>query len=240
MMFLGGVSTSTPANAGHGRRLHIHDRVKDCTWKRRLGVLGARKPGFRVGSSMPMSRADSRAIVIGAEQGDEGAAQRLSAVLYEQLRGMAAAALGGPHSRRHTLQPTALVHEAWLRLVDEDTGDLRQRERFLSLFAAKLRHVLVDCARERARLKRGGDRKRVPLVEVADTTANRVFDVLALEEALSDLERIDARRARLVELRFFAGLTWGEAARAAGIPERTADLRWRSTRAWLEKRLRGV
>jgi RNA polymerase sigma-70 factor (ECF subfamily) len=165
-------------------------------------------------------------------EGDRAAADELLPLLYEELRRIAGAHLA--HERRdHTLQPTALVHEAWLRLVDQPARDLDSRQHFLSLAARVMRRVLVDHARERGALKRGGEAERVTLDGAVALYEDRALDLLALNEALDGLAALDPELARLVELRFFAGLGNAEVAELEGRSLRSVERGWATARAFL-------
>jgi RNA polymerase sigma factor (TIGR02999 family) len=176
-------------------------------------------------------------ILSAVEQGDPQAAEQLLPLVYQELRQMAAQKLA-QEKPGQTLQPTALVHEAYLRLVgagQEQRWD--HRGHFFAAAAEALRRILVENARRKKRLKHGGRRQRVPLV-VAVAAANAPSDdMVALDEALARLEEEDPVKARLVELRFFAGLPVEEAARCLGISRATADRYWAYARAWLYERL---
>lgn len=165
------------------------------------------------------------------------AASELLPIVYEELRALAAGVFRDQKAGG-TLQPTALVHEVYLKLVDQSI-DWESRRQFFAVAAVAMRTILVDHARRRNALKRGGDRQRVPLGD-AEKTPSTLDDatVLAIDEALSRLAELDARKARLVELRFFAGLTGDEAAEALGIARSTAAEEWRVARAWLYNELR--
>lgn len=168
--------------------------------------------------------------------GDDSAAERLMPVVYAELRRMAGNLFRNQRAS-HTLQPTGLVHEAYLRLV---RGGERYEGRghFLRVAAVAMRQLLVDYARERQRDKRGGDRDRVLLTpDAAQTDGGLELDLLALNEALTELAALDERQAKVVELRFLAGLTLEETAEALGVSERTVGYDWRMARYWLEKRL---
>src|SRR5262245_54420421 len=198
------------------------------------------------------------------EQGDPAAAEQLLPLVYDELRKLAAAKLA--HEKPgQTLQATALVHEAYLRLVggpaitNQDSGigkmqlsesptpdprsvppaapAFNSRGHFFGAAAEAMRRILINRARDKQRLKRGGQRQRVKLeaIEVALDTADE--DLLALDEALELLAADDRLSAELVKLRFFAGLSQGEAAQSLGIPRRTADRHWAYARAWLSRRL---
>jgi RNA polymerase sigma factor (TIGR02999 family) len=169
-------------------------------------------------------------------EGDRAAADELLPMLYEELRRIAGAHLA--HERKdHTLQPTALVHEAWLRLVDQPARDLQSRQHFLSLAARVMRRVLVDHAREHGAQKRGGDATRVTLDGAVALYESRALDLIALNDALEALTSLDPELARLVELRFFAGCSVEEVAQVLGVSESTVAREWRLARAWLQDQL---
>jgi RNA polymerase sigma factor (TIGR02999 family) len=172
------------------------------------------------------------------EQGDSHAARQLLPLVYDELRQLAAQKLA--HERpSQTLQATALVHEAYLRLVgpgDEPRWD--GRAHFFAAAAEAMRRILVESARRKHRLKRGGDRQRVDLQVVEAASAGPSEDLLALDEALELLAAEDRQKAELVKLRYFAGLSVEEAARCLGISRATADRYWAYARAWLFDRLR--
>lgn len=155
--------------------------------------------------------------------------------LYAELRRLAAGMLRSERAE-HTLQPTALVNEAFLKLGEETPRD---RAAFFAAAATAMRRILVDHARSRNRLKRGGSAQRYTLNtgDLGAESPSDAVDLLALDEALDELVELDARKARLVELRFFAGITIEQAAEALGIARSTATEDWRFTRAWLAKRL---
>jgi RNA polymerase sigma factor (TIGR02999 family) len=174
------------------------------------------------------------------ERGDPQAAERLLPLVYNELRGLAARRLGR-EAPGQSLQATALVHEAYLRLVGGDPG--RQwdgRGHFFAAAAEAMRRILVDRARDRRRLRRGGGRGRVDLDLGSVPLEAPGDDLIDLDEALTDLGREDPLCASLVALRFFAGLTQAEAAGALGLARRTADRHWAYARAWLYERLRSV
>lgn len=155
--------------------------------------------------------------------------------LYAELHGLAAHQLR--HQGSHTLQPTALVHEAWLRLARAGT-EVAERKRFFALAAKVMRTVLVDHARRRNAIKRDGG-ERLELTTGVAGVPKPALDVLALHEAIEDLERLDGELARIVELLLFGGLTAGEAADALGVSSRTVERGWRTARAFLQGRLGG-
>ena len=170
------------------------------------------------------------------EQGDASAAEQLLPLVYEELRKLAASRLDHEHPGQ-TLQATALVHEAYLRLVDVGNAQhWNSRGHFFGAAAEAMRRILLDRARNKKRLKRGGDRKRVDIDSIAVAVETAGDDLLVIDEALEQLASQYAECAELVRLRFFAGLTQAEAADALGIPHRSADRHWAFARAWLQKR----
>lgn len=159
-------------------------------------------------------------------------------LVYDELRALAAALLR--HERPdHTLQPTALVNEAWLKLCAGANRGWQDRGHFFAVASRAMRQILVDHARGRGRQKRGGGWLRVTLSETpAPTpTGEREIDILALDEALTELESFDLRKCRVVELRFFGGLTNLEASDVLGVSHKTTEADWYMARAWLRKRL---
>ncbi len=171
-----------------------------------------------------------------AREGDDGAQQQLFPLIYEDLRQLASGLLRGERTG-HTLQATALVHEAWLRLSKSESPGSEHRLQFLALAATTMRHVLVDHARRRGRDKRGGGVPAEPLDETVAVLEQSCGDLLALDSALESLGALDARKARLVELRFFAGLSMREASEALAISLRQAEREWTTVRAFLRQRL---
>ena len=168
-------------------------------------------------------------------EGDERAADRLMPLIYDELRGLAAHYLRDERSD-HTLQPTALVHEAYLRIVEQDGVHWKNRAHFFALAAEMIRRILVDHARAKKTVKRGGDRDRIALSE-AEQPSNGGVDVLVLDELLDELSGLSDRQRRVVELRFFGGLSVKETAHVLGISEPTVKADWRVARAWLGPRL---
>ena len=168
--------------------------------------------------------------------GSNSAAQRLLPLVYHELRALAQSYFDRQR-RDHTLQPTALVHEAFIRLVGNPDMQWEGRSHFLAVAAKAMRNVLADHARARRRLKRSPGGDRVTLSGIGGEEADRAFDALDIDEALDELARLNERHAQIVELRFFGGQTIAEAARVLGIAERTVRSEWRLTRAWLRQRL---
>jgi RNA polymerase sigma factor (TIGR02999 family) len=179
---------------------------------------------------------DVDALLSRARGGDRDALERLLPVVYDELRRIAAGYL--KHERQgHTLQPTALVNEAYLRLLGQREVDWRNRAQFLGVAAQTMRRILVDHARARAAAKRGGMQTRVTLDEGHAVSAGDDVDVIALDEALGELAELDPRLARVVELRFFGGLTNPEVAETLGISIATVDRERATAVAWLRRRL---
>ncbi|TAJ10148.1 MAG: sigma-70 family RNA polymerase sigma factor [Planctomycetota bacterium] len=171
--------------------------------------------------------------------GEAEAAERLLPLVYEELRVLAGDCIRG-ESSGHTLQATALVHEAWIRLIGSEQIEWRGRAQFRALAATAMRHVLTDHARGRAAQKRGGNAQRVTLAEAIGAAGSTSIDLLELHEALEQLAALDARQHRVVELRFFGGLSVEESADVLGCSITTVEREWRSARAWLSARLRGA
>ena len=167
--------------------------------------------------------------------GDNPDADSLTGV-YDELRGLAAHYLSGER-RSHTLQPTALVHESFLRLLKGRNLDGLAGSHLLALSARAMRSVLVDHARRRGRMKRGGHAQRVRLDDVVDLYEERAIDLIALDEALTKLAEVDAQQATVIELRFFGGLSEEETAAMLGVSARTVGRVWRRARAWLRHAL---
>ncbi|MBC8873630.1 MAG: sigma-70 family RNA polymerase sigma factor [Planctomycetes bacterium] len=177
---------------------------------------------------------DVTQILSAIEQGDRQAAEQLLPLVYDELRRLAAAKLA-KEKPGQTLQATALVHEAYVRLVDQTSPQQWDNSRhFFSAAAEAMRRILIERARQKQSLKRGGDRERIELqvVEPAILPMN-CDDILGLGEALQKLEHRDGRKAELVKLRFFAGLTTKQAAQALGVSVTTAENDWTYARSWL-------
>lgn len=177
--------------------------------------------------------ADVTLILAAIEAGDPRAAGELLPLVYDELRKLAAVRLADERPG-HTLQPTALVHEAYLRLVGgEAPGDWNGRGHFFAAAAEAMRRILINRARDRCRLKRGGDRHRIDLEALAEPATAPDAHLLDLDDALNRLACSHPQAAELVKLKFFAGLTLHEAAVALRLPPRTADRLWAFARAWL-------
>jgi RNA polymerase sigma factor (TIGR02999 family) len=182
------------------------------------------------------SAPDATLVLERLARGDANAAVELFPLVYEQLRAMA----GGYFRRQpadHTLQPTALVHEAYLKLVNQTRATWNDRAHFFAIAATAMRQILHDRARRRKALKRGGDGKRIDIEQVQTPSGQSVIDLVALDDALTELAERDARQARIVELRFFAGLTNEEVGRVLNLSTRMIEKEWRRVRAWMATRL---
>jgi len=164
--------------------------------------------------------------------GDEGAFERLVPLVYGELRKIAHGYMRGERDEA-TLQATALVNEAYLRLMDAGSVDWEDRAHFYAVSAQTMRHILVDAARGRMRAKRGGQAAKVNVDDVADLSAGRSSDVVAVDDALNSLAKLDPRKAKVVELRFFGGLSVEETAAVLKISPQSVMRDWRLARSWL-------
>ncbi|UCC30910.1 MAG: sigma-70 family RNA polymerase sigma factor [Phycisphaerales bacterium] len=167
-----------------------------------------------------------------ASDGDPQAAADLLPLVYSELRKLARARMAKTPPG-NTLQPTALVHEAYLRLIGRDNPSWNSRGHFFAAAAQAMRQILVEQARRKFTLKRGGNRKRIPLDEVDPAIEPPPEDVLALNEGLTHLEKVDPRKGQIVMLRYFAGLTTEETAAALSVSAPTVEREWRFARAFL-------
>ena len=178
---------------------------------------------------------DVTGILEALASGDEEAADELYAVVYEELRGIARSFMAMERPD-HTLQPTAVVHEAYIRLLGADAPRWENRGHFFGAAARAMRRILVDHARRKVSLKRGGERQRVELRDpVAPGT--KPEDLLDLDQALARLEAKDETMVRVVELRYFAGLTVDETAEVLGVSPRSVNRAWTGARAWLRREM---
>lgn len=170
-------------------------------------------------------------------KGDQNALNQLMPLVYDELRRLASRYLR--HERRgHTLQTTALVHEAYLKLVEQKHASWENRIQFFAAAAQVMRHILVDYARSRRAFKRGGDFCRLSLDEAVLSSKEKDADLLTLNEALNSLAAIDIQQSRVVELRVFGGLTVEETAEALGVSPRTVKREWSMAKAWLHKKMK--
>jgi RNA polymerase sigma factor (TIGR02999 family) len=183
-----------------------------------------------------ISPRDVTALLGDWSRGDRSALDRLLPLVYAELRRVAARQLRDERAD-HTLQPTALVHEVYMRLVDQREGDWQNRAHFFGVSAQVMRRILVDHARRRAASKRGDGVRCVSIDEARDVAAASEVPILELDGALGRLEKIDAELARIVELRAFGGLTIEEAAHVLSVSPSTAKRDWRTAKAWLNREL---
>jgi RNA polymerase sigma-70 factor (ECF subfamily) len=183
-------------------------------------------------------RAEATQLLVRASRGDQAAIRRLAPLVYDELRALARQYLPPKGAAgTATLQPTALVHEAFLRLIDRDTVDYKGRTHFLAAAATAMRSVLVDHVRARGAAKRGGGWCRITLDEVAAFQPQSEVDLSALDKALARLAQLKERAAKIVELRFFGGMSVEEVANHLGVSARTVKGDWRTARAWLRTEL---
>jgi RNA polymerase sigma factor (TIGR02999 family) len=169
---------------------------------------------------------------------DSHAAERLLPIVYKELRALAAQKMAR-ETPGHTLQPTALVHEAWLRMAGEKKGVWASRAQFFAAAAEAMRRILVESARRRQALKRGGTMDRESLEDSQIAAQFTSEELLEVHEALDGLAAEDSVAAELVKLRYFAGMTMAEAALALDLPVRTSERLWQFAKAWLRRELRG-
>lgn len=178
-------------------------------------------------------RAELTQVLDAIGHGDKPAVERLMPLVYDEMR-----ALAGDYMKRespgHTPQPTALVNEAFLKLVDQSRVEWTGRSHFFAVGAEIMRRILVDHARAKKRAKRGGDRERIELTEDCQVSPQPGIDLLEIDEALA---KLDSRQAKIVELRFFGGLTVEEVAAVLGVSKRTVEAEWTMIRAWLRREL---
>lgn len=168
--------------------------------------------------------------------GDEAATQQLFALIYDELRRLARR-----HLRRerpdHTLQTTALVHEAYLKLIDQKAANWQNRAHFIGVASQLMRRILIDYARSHQRVKRGGGQRIIRLDEAVQLSDERFEEMLLIDASLQRLARIDPRQSRIVELRFFGGLTAEETAEVLKISAKTVQREWTMARVWLQRDL---
>ncbi len=184
-----------------------------------------------------MSAPDVTQILQEVRDGDGDAPARLMPLVYDELRRLADHYLRQERPD-HTLQPTALVHEAYLKLVDQTSVDWQNRAHFFGVSAQVMRQILVDHARRHRASKRGGLQQKLTLDEAIDYSQPLDVDLVALDDALTALAQLDARQSKIVELRFFGGLTIEETAVALGISPATVKVDWGMAKAWLRREIR--
>ena len=177
------------------------------------------------------------ASLLALSAGDRPAAERILPLVYDELRQLAAHYLRRERRPDHTLQPTALVHEAYLRLIDQSRVDWKNRAHFCAMASEMMRRILVDHARRHYAQKRGGAETRIALDDAVSFPRDAGVDVVAVDEALFDLARLDPQQSRIVELRFFGGLTLDETAEVLNVSRSTVQREWNMAKAWLYNQL---
>jgi RNA polymerase sigma factor (TIGR02999 family) len=176
------------------------------------------------------------ALLLSWSEGDEGAPARLMPLVYDELRRLARDYLRRERPD-HTLQPTALVNEVYLRIVDQRRVSMQNRAQFFGLAAQIMRHILVDHARTRGAEKRGALQPKLSLDETRIAIEDRAAELVALDDALKSLAEIDLRKSQIVEMRFFGGLSVEETASALGVSDKTVMRDWRNAKIWLHREL---
>lgn len=179
---------------------------------------------------------DITATLLEMSAGDENAAAKLLPYVYDELRRLAASYLSRERPD-HTLQPTALVHEAYLRLIDQTRADWKNRAHFCAVASEMMRRILVDHARKHHAAKRGGNETRISLDEAISFPRDLEIEVMAVDEALMDLSRLDPQQGKVVELRFFGGLTLDETAEVMAISRSTVQREWNMAKSFLYNQL---
>ena len=221
------------------------DRVSACrNGSTRAGALAIRFAALYAGffrsnclkMNLMASSQDVTALLGDWGRGDRTALNQLLPLVYAELRRVAARQLRNERAD-HTLQPTALVHEAYIKLVDQRHVDWQNRAHFFGVAAQVMRRILVDHARRHSASKRGDGVRCVSIDEARDVAASDEIPILALDHALDRLEKVDAELAKIVELRAFGGLTIEEAAHVLGVSPSTAKRDWRTAKAWLTREL---
>jgi len=180
---------------------------------------------------------DVTRLLVKWKDGDEAALQQLVPIVHAELRRLAQRQMAGERPG-HTLQPTALVNEAYLRLVDLKQMQWQNRAHFFAMGARLMRRILVDFARSRGYQKRGGGAKQVSFTEALDVAEGQATDVVALNDALEALAHVDERKSRVVELRFFGGLSVEETAEVLNVSRETVKRDWKVAKMWLLRHLR--
>ena len=182
-------------------------------------------------------RPDVTALLMAWRDGDEAALRQLTPLVYDELHRLAERCMRGERAG-HALQTTALVNEAYIRLVDSSRVRWQNRAHFFAIAAQLMRRILVDFARRRRYLKRGGNCLQITLADGLDVATNENPDLVAVDDALQELSKVDARKAQVVELRFFGGMTLEETAEALKVSTDTVGRDWRAAKAWLTRELK--
>lgn len=198
-----------------------------------MSFLAAEGPLQRKIGARSMSQNQDVTVLLSAlTRGEDGAASKLIPVVYDELRRLAASYMRRERVE-HTLQATALVHEAYLKLVEQRSVTWQSRSHFFGVAAQLMRRILIDHARGHARQKRGGEQKKVSLDEAFVFSEQHADELLAVDDSLNRLAKLDPRQARVVELRFFGGLNVEEAGEVLGISPKTVKRDWSMAKAWL-------
>ncbi len=171
-----------------------------------------------------------------SDSGDRAILDELFPIIYQELRNLAVRRLKS-EKRNHTLQPTELAHEAYLKLVDQNPYGFKNRTQFFALAAKMMRNILVDHAKSKKAVKRGGELQKVSLEKTIVAIAEMDLDILALDSALKNLAKMDEDKCQIVELKFFGGLTTKEIAEVTGKSTATVEREWAFSRAWLHQKL---
>lgn len=185
---------------------------------------------------MAPTTSETSRLLLRVGRGDQEAASQLFPCVYAELRRLAAHYLAAEQPGQ-TIQPTELVHEAWLRIAGEEQINWQGRAHFMAMAATSMRRILVDRARRKSAEKRGGRGRKLPLDDVAVFAPQRSGELLALDEALDKLAQVSVRQSRVVELRFFCGLEIDEIAKLEGLSSRTIKNDWSVARAWLHREI---
>lgn len=186
---------------------------------------------------MSVSAASVTQLLVDWQQGDQSALKKLTPLIYNELRRIAHRYV--QHERNgHTLQTTALVNEAYVRLAGQEKPEWQNRSHFFAVTAQVMRHILIDHARRRRYLKHGGQFQQVSMEEASLMSDERAGELIALDEALDELKNFDPRKSKVVELRYFGGLSLDETAAALEISVMTVRRDWRAAKAWLFRRMR--
>jgi RNA polymerase sigma factor (TIGR02999 family) len=175
-------------------------------------------------------------ILVEVSRGNGEASEKLLPLVYEELRRIAAARMS-QEAAGQTLQPTALVHEAWLRMVGDGARTWQNRAHFFGAASEAMRRILIDTARRKSRVKRGGNRQRVDINDVDLAAATPDDKMLLINDALERLQAEDQEKARVVVMKFFGGLTNQEVAQALGVTERTVERQWAYAKAWMFRQI---
>lgn len=186
---------------------------------------------------VPQATSEVTDLLLAWSRGEEQALERLMPLVVDELRHIAARYLDR-EGREHTLQPTALVNELYMKLTDRRSVQWKNRSQFFGVAAEMMRHILVDYARARRTGKRGKDQVKISLDSSLNLAEKRDVEILALDEALKELAKLDPRQAKIVELRFFTGLTHEEIGGLLGVSETTIKREWKTARLWLYEQMR--